>query len=236
MNITIFGATGQVGRRLVDEATTRGHQVTAVTGGGQAPGRPRLGHMDRRRRPEWPDVTPPRPRPGHRNQRDIGTSSGGNELAVTAQALLDRIADTDARLIVVGGAGPLIVPTPADASSSTTRFVPASIRGVAQACVDQLDALRQDSTVAWTYFSPSAQMTAGQRTDSSATGTNELIVDGDGASRISLEDVAVAVLDEASNPGTSEPLLTAATRSWSGTAAASQEAAEPGDNMRSAAR
>ena len=34
VNITIFGATGQVGSRIVDEATARGHHVTAVTRSG----------------------------------------------------------------------------------------------------------------------------------------------------------------------------------------------------------
>ena len=89
------------------------------------------------------------------------------------------------------------------------RFVPASIRGVAQACVDQLDVLRENSTVDWTYFSPSAELTAGRRTRRFRTGTDELIVDSDGTSRISLEDVAVAVMDEAEQPRHVRAVLTA---------------------------
>ncbi len=210
MNITIFGGTGQVGRRLVDEATTRGHQVTAVTRSG--PPSDGLDSVtwiagDARNRQDVRRLS---------LGRDIvisatsGPRAGGDELAITARALLDGIADTDARLIVVGGAGPLIVPSSGGRLVvDDPHFVPASIRGVAQACVDQLDALRQDSTVAWTYFSPSAQMTAGQRTGRFTTGTDELIVDGDGTSRISLEDVAVAVLDEAEQPRHVRAVLTA---------------------------
>lgn len=36
MKIAIFGATGMVGSRLVDEAMARGHEVTAVTRNGRA--------------------------------------------------------------------------------------------------------------------------------------------------------------------------------------------------------
>lgn len=210
MNVTIFGATGQVGSRILDEATARGHHVTAVTRSGTSPNSPDSVTWiagDARNRG---DVA-------HLSQgQDVvisatsGPRAGGDELAVTAQALLDGVADTGARLIVVGGAGPLIVPDSGGRLVvDDARFVPESIRGVAQACVEQLDVLRQNSTVDWTYFSPSAEMTAGRRTGRFRTGTDELIVDSDGTSRISLEDVAVAVLDEAERPLHIRAVLTA---------------------------
>ena len=52
-------------------------------------------------------------------------------------------------------------------------------------------------------------MPAGRRTGQFRTGTDELIVDSDGTSRISLEDVAVAVLDEAERPRHVRAVLTA---------------------------
>ena len=210
MNITIFGASGQVGRRILDEATARGHHVTAVTRSGTSSDSPDSVTWvagDARDRRDVIRLS---------RGRDIvisatsGPRTGGDELAITAQALLDGVADTGARLIVVGGAGPLIVP---DSGGRLVvddpRFVPASIRGVAEACVDQLDALRHDSTIDWTYFSPSAEMTAGRRTGRFRTATDELIVDSDGTSRISLEDVAVAVLDEAEQARHVRAVLTA---------------------------
>lgn len=210
MNITIFGATGQVGSRIVDEATARGHQVTAVTRSGASPDGPdsviwiagdARKHRDVNRLGRGRDIV---------ISATSGPSAGGDELAITARALLDGVAGTGVRLIVVGGAGPLIVP---DSGGRLVvddpRFVPASIRGVAQACVDQLAVLRESSTVDWTYFSPSAEMTAGRRTELFRTGTDQLIVDCDGTSRISLEDVAVAVLDEAEQPRHVRAVLTA---------------------------
>lgn len=210
MNITIVGATGQVGSRILAEATARGHHVTAVTRSvtsldssgsvtwiaGDARNRQDVAHLSRGR-----DVV---------ISATSGPRAGGGELAVTAHALVDGVTATRARLIVVGGAGPLIVP---DSGGRLViddpRFVPAPIRCVAQACVDQLAALRENSTVDWTYFSPAAEMTAGRRTGRFRTGTDELIVDCDGTSRISLEDVAVAVLDEAERPRHVRAVLTA---------------------------
>ena len=201
MNITIFGATGQVGRRIVDEAITRGHGITAVTRSGKP--------LDSPDSVTWiaGDAREPRDVTRLSRDRDVvisatsGPRSGGNELAITAQALLEGVAQTGARLILIGGAGPLIVPnTGGRLVAEDPRFVPATIRGVAQACVAQLEVLRRSSTVDWTYFSPSAEMTPGRRTGQFRTGTNELIIDSDGTSRISLEDVAVAVLNEAEQP------------------------------------
>ena len=210
MNITIFGATGQVGRRLLAEATARGHRVTAVTRSGRpsdSSGSVTWIAGDARNREDVARLS---------RGRDVvisatsGPRAGGDELAVTAQALLDGVAATGARLIVVGGAGPLIVPAGGGRLVvDDPRFVPASIRGVAQACVDQLAALRENSTVDWTSFSPAAEMTAGRRTGRFRTGTDELIVDSDGTSRISLEDVAVAILDEAERPRHIRVVLTA---------------------------
>lgn len=201
MNITLFGATGQVGRRVLDEAISRGHHVTAVTRSGTA-----LRDHDS---VTWTSGDARNPRDVGRLGRDqdlvisatSGPNSGGPELAITAQSLLEGAAEAGTRLMVVGGAGPLVVPSSGGRLvAQDPRFVPARILGVANACVAQLQVLRQNSTVDWTYFSPSAEMTPGRRTGRFRTGIDELIIDTSGASRISLEDVAVALLDEAEQP------------------------------------
>ncbi|MEQ8716677.1 MAG: NAD(P)H-binding protein [Acidimicrobiales bacterium] len=210
MKITVFGATGQVGRRLVDEAIARGHGVTAVTRSGAT--------LDSPDSVTWTAGDAREPRDVARLSRDqevvisatSGPRTGGYELAITAEALLEGVAETGARLIVVGGAGPLVVPNTAGrVVVDDPRFVPATIRGVARACVEQLDVLRRNSTVDWTYFSPSAEMIPGRRTGQFRTGTNELIIDSVGVSRISLEDVAVALLDEAEQAEHSRTAFTA---------------------------
>ena len=52
----------------------------------------------------------------------------------------------------------------------------------------------------WTYLSPPARIAPGERTGVYRTGADELLVDANGESSISMEDYAVAVIDEAEEP------------------------------------
>jgi uncharacterized protein len=54
--------------------------------------------------------------------------------------------------------------------------------------------------VDWTYVSPPRLLEPGERTTAYRLGADELLVGTDGASRISVEDFAVALLDEAEAP------------------------------------
>ena len=54
--------------------------------------------------------------------------------------------------------------------------------------------------VDWAYLSPPALLEPGERTGVYRTGTDTLLVDGSGRSAISMEDFAVALLDEADHP------------------------------------
>ncbi|BAN00889.1 NAD(P)-dependent oxidoreductase [Ilumatobacter coccineus] len=210
MNITIFGATGQVGRRVLDEAMLRGHQVTAVS-------RSAVAHVAVDSTSwETGDARVPDDVVRLSRGRDVvisatsGPRSGGDELAITADALLRGVTTTGARLIVAGGAGPLVVPgSDGRLVLDDPRFVPEPIRGVARACVDQLDALRRSSGVDWTYFSPSADLLPGERTERFRVARDELVVDSDGASTISFEDAAVAILDEVERPKHQRTVFTA---------------------------
>ena len=58
----------------------------------------------------------------------------------------------------------------------------------------------QASDINWTYFSPAAFFEPGQRTGKFRLGTNQLITDSKGESRISLEDYAIALVDELEKP------------------------------------
>jgi putative NADH-flavin reductase len=50
------------------------------------------------------------------------------------------------------------------------------------------------------FVSPAAMLAPGERTGKYRVGSDQLMTDGDGQSRISLEDYAVAMLDEAEQP------------------------------------
>ncbi|MEU6549006.1 NAD(P)H-binding protein [Streptomyces sp. NPDC046915] len=201
MKIAIVGAAGMVGSRVVDEATNRGHGLVTVF------------------RSTRPAVLPPRVTavegdandPGHMSGVFKGTDAivaatrpapGQERTAVpTTTALLDAAATAGARILVVGGAAPLRVPGhPERLVVDSPEYVPHEYRAIAAASAAQLDACRAHSAD-WVYLSPPAVLEPGRRTGRYRRGTTTLITGADGGSRISAEDLAVAVLDELENPG-----------------------------------
>lgn len=202
MLITVVGATGRVGGRVVDEALARGHDVTAVgRHSGAFSSLPSavstvVGDASRAdevaRFGEDQDVVISATSP---------STGADNELAAVARALLDGASRVGVRLLVVGGAGSLVVPGgDGTLAVDDPAFVSESAQPVATACVEQLEVFRRDSAADWTYLSPAAEMQPGERTGSFRTGTDELIVDTHARSRISMEDLAVALIDEAETP------------------------------------
>ncbi|GAA2797910.1 NAD(P)H-binding protein [Kitasatospora sp. CM 4170] len=201
MRITVFGAAGNVGSRVVAEALTRGHQVTAVL---RDPARPHTlpaaaviatgdaadaGDVARLSAGQDVVITATRPAPGSES-----------ELAVATKGLLAGLAGTGVRLLAVGGAGSLALPGGNGATVLDDPEFPPSWRPIALACGEQFDLLRASVGVEWTYLSPAALLEPGERTGRYRLGRDELVVDADGRSAISMEDLAVALIDEAERP------------------------------------
>jgi len=140
-----------------------------------------------------------------------GPRAGGDELAVTARALLDGVAATGARLIVVGGAGPLIVPASGGRLVvHDPRFVPGVDPGCRTGLRRPARCTTRELNGRLDLLQPHGRDDGGPaRTGRFRTATDELIVDCDGTSRMSLEDVAEAVLDEAERPRHVRAVLTA---------------------------
>ena len=68
----------------------------------------------------------------------------------------------------------------------------------------------QGSAINWTFFSPAGFFAPGERTGKFRVGTTELIVDAQGQSRISMEDYAIALVDELETPRHERTQMTAA--------------------------
>jgi putative NADH-flavin reductase len=101
-----------------------------------------------------------------------------------------------ARLIVLGGAGSLEV-APGVRVLDTPDFRE-EWKPDALAQAEALDLYRSATTdVDWTYVSPAAVLEPGERTGEYRTGEDRLLVDDEGNSAISMEDFAVALVDEA---------------------------------------
>ncbi|MCT8997623.1 NAD(P)-dependent oxidoreductase [Chelativorans intermedius] len=198
MRIVVFGAAGNVGRRVVAEALGRGHAVTAVV-------------RDVARAADVPSGAVLRAGDASDAQQ-VAALSAGQELAIsatrpapgsegdlvlTARALFAGLSRTGVRLLLVGGAASLVVPDTGGLVVDDPRYVPPAWRDIALACCEQLAVCRTQGDVDWAYLSPPALLEPGERTGRYRLGRDELLIGADGRSRISMEDFAVALIDEA---------------------------------------
>ncbi|NEB81153.1 NAD(P)H-binding protein, partial [Streptomyces sp. SID14478] len=133
------------------------------------------------------------------------------ELAAVAQALLAGLHATGVRLLLVGGAAGLVVPGTGGRTVVEAPDFPSSLRPIALACNEQLAVCRATGhDVDWTYLAPAALLEPGERTGRYRLGTDDLLVDADGVCTLSMEDLAVVLLDEAERPKHHRTRFTAA--------------------------
>lgn len=131
----------------------------------------------------------------------VGPGHGDPQMLVAAaRALVKGCRDArTTRLIVIGGAGSLTVPS-GQQLLETPEF-PADWLPTAKAHREALYWIQDRAEgMQWTVVSPPAMIDPGRRTGRYRTGTNQLLTDDSGQSRISMEDYAVAVLDELDYP------------------------------------
>ena len=191
MSITLIGASGNAGSRILKELTDRGHHVTAIT-----------------RHPEkvakLPNVTSIK---GEVLNKDALVSLlKGSDIVISAvhftasdpRILIDAVKAAGVkRYLVVGGAGSLEV-APGVKLFNTPEFLeaykPEATKGGAF-----LDLLREEKDLDWTFLSPSAMFVPGERTGKFRLGGDQLLTSEKGSS-ISFEDYAVALVDEIEKP------------------------------------
>jgi putative NADH-flavin reductase len=192
MNIALIGVTGRVGSRLLAELLRRGHRVTGIAR----------------------DTTTLAPRPGLvLKNADAGQPAQLAPLLAGHDAVISalKFATTDAatliaavkqagarRLLVVGGAATLEV-APGHILLDAPGF-PAAYRPEAEGGRRFLDTLRGERELDWTFLSPPAELAPGERTGSFRLGGDALLTDASGNSRISMEDYAIALVDELETP------------------------------------
>lgn len=201
MKIALIGASGFIGSALRDEALQRGHQVKAlVTRPERLEARPNLtvvkcDVLDTQALTEQlhgADVVLSA-FSGHAQQdvRDYYLQGFDSILAATKAARVER-------LLVVGGAGSLEV-APGQLLIDTPDF-PAEYKTSAEGAKAALERLRAQNAQTWTYLSPAAEIFHGERTGNFRLGGDQLLTDAKGSSRISVQDYAMAMLDELEEP------------------------------------
>lgn len=103
------------------------------------------------------------------------------------------------RLLIVGGAGSLF--TAPGKRLMDEGSIPDALRpGVLALAHVYLEILPGEKELDWVFFSPAARLYHGSRTGRYRLGRDELVRDGEGKSEISVEDYAVAMLDEFEKP------------------------------------
>jgi putative NADH-flavin reductase len=201
MKIAVFGAGGRIGSRIVDEALRRGHDVTAVVRNPAS-----FTKVEEHLKVAKGDIF---------DSQDVQTGAFNQDAVVSAYSptggatpstieevvvpLVNGLKQAHVkRLIVVGGAGSLEV-APGVQLVDSPGF-PEAYKPVALAHRDALRRYQKEDELDWTYISPAAEIAAGERTGNFRKGTTQLIADANGRSFISMEDFAIAVLDEIENP------------------------------------
>jgi len=201
MKIALIGASGYVGTALRQELLTRGHQVTAlVTHPEKLSSGPNLNVVQA-------DVmdTPAFALRLQGHDAVISAFSGhaqGDIYSYYMRGVRSIVNAVKAagvpRLLLVGGAGSLEA-APGIQVLDTPEF-PAQWKATAEGARDALTLLRSEPALDWTMLSPSAMLQPGSRTGTFRLGGDQLLVDEQGESRISLQDFAVAMVDELEHP------------------------------------
>jgi putative NADH-flavin reductase len=201
MRIVIFGAAGSVGARVVAEALSRGHVVRAVVRN-----QDQLSSLPAGVERRIGNATSVEQVAALSADQDLVISATRpaagqeQELVAAAKALLAGVTHNGARLLLIGGAASLKVSATGRRVVDEPGFVPVSLREISVACCMQFDVCTADEKASWTYISPPALLVPGKRTGRYRSGHEHLLFDSEGNSTISLEDFAVAVLDEAESP------------------------------------
>lgn len=199
MKIVVFGASGTIGRAITAELLARGHTVTAATRSGA-----RVEGLVVQT--VTGDASDPESVARLAAGKDAVVSATGprrgdgedpeDSLLGAARGLAEGLRRAGVRrLVVVGGAGSLEV-APGQRLLDTPDFPP-PWKPTALAHARTLEEVyREIDDLDWTYVSPPGVIGPGERTGEFRVGGDQLLVDEQGKSRISIPDYAIAFADE----------------------------------------
>lgn len=198
--VAVIGATGFVGTQVVNELTNRGYEVEAIV-------------RDASKVQENKKVTA---KSVDVNSVDeLAEALKGNDAVISSfnagwtnpnlyddflngSINIEKAVEKSGvkRFITVGGAGSLYID--GNQLVDSPEF-PADYKAGATAARDYLNKIKENNTLDWTFFSPAIEMhqgTAGVRVGKYRTALENPVFDENGRSILSVEDVAVALVDE----------------------------------------
>ena len=199
-NVVLIGASGFVGTAILNELLNRGHKVTAIV-----------------RDPTKVTASNPNLKVVQADLTDTDVlieASKGKDAVISAYnpgwknpniyeetlknypLIVDSVKKAGVeRLLIVGGAGTLFYAPGKmvmDADDIPAKLLP----GIKSLGEFYLNTLRKENDIDWIFLSPAANMTPGERTGKFRIGKDDLVVGVNGDSNISVEDYAVAMVDE----------------------------------------
>lgn len=203
-NVTLIGASGFVGTAILNELLARGHRVTAVV---RNPGK--IGIKSPLLTVVQADVTDTSALVAACKGRDAVISAYNpgwtnpniyEETLRNYPLILEAVRQSGVRrLLCVGGAGTLFCAPGLRVVDSGV--IPDAIMGGVRSLGEfYLNTLMNEKEIDWIFFSPAGTLEPGKRTGKFRLGKDDLIVDENGNSHISVEDYAVAMVDELENP------------------------------------
>lgn len=214
MKIAIIGATGFVGSTILKELASRNHEITAISKSTINSDQANI---------VWKRVDV-------NNLEELSKAVAGNDLVISAfnagwtnpnlyndfitgsKAIQEGVKKAGVkRLIVIGGGGSLFV-VPNLQVVDTPDF-PKEYHTGATAARDYLNLIKEEKELDWTFFSPALEMHPGittGRTGKYRLGLDNPVMDDNGRSILSVEDLAVVIADEVEQPKHIQTRFTAA--------------------------
>lgn len=203
-NVLLIGATGFVGSAVLNELVSRGHKVTAVARNVEKVAKSELldavkedvANVDAiAKLAEGKDAIISAYNPGWTNP-DIATLISENYPKILSAAKKSGVK----RLLIVGGAGTLFCAPGLRVVDSGA--IPEEIMGGVRPLGDfYLNTLMNENDIDWVFFSPAGVFDQqGKKTGNYRLGKDDLIVDAEGNSHISVQDYADAMVNELEKP------------------------------------
>ena len=216
-NVLLIGATGFVGTAILNELVARGHKVTAIVRSMESVkvNNPQIEYV-------VADATNPAELAALAKGKDAVISAynpgWGNprqyeETLENYPKIVEGAKQSGVRrLLIVGGAGTLFV-KPGVRLIDTGTLPAEWLPGVKSLGEFYLNTLMKEDGIDWIFFSPAGNlgnMTTGVRTGKYRLGKDDMIFDDKGESFISVEDYAVAMVDELEHENHHKERFTAA--------------------------
>lgn len=203
-NVLLIGATGFVGSAVLNELVSRGHKVTAVARNIEKIAKSELLDVVKEdvanvdaiaKLADGKDAIISAYNPGWTNP-DIATLISENYPKILSAAKKSGVE----RMLIVGGAGTLFCAPGLRVVDSGA--IPEEIMGGVRPLGDfYLNTLMNENDIDWVFFSPAGVFDPqGKKTGNYRLGKDDLIVDAEGNSHISVQDYADAMVNELEKP------------------------------------